>query len=124
QEIQTPWKIILALFIIMLLSLIFFFKLKTTIDTTGISARFGGGNIFFRQYKWQEISECYVREYRPLTEYGGWGIRGIGKPEAYTTSGKYGIQIISISGEQFLIGTQKPDEVKVILKNYQQKLNS
>jgi len=57
-------------------------ELNTKIDAKGISARFKPFPFFKRNYSWNEISECYVRQYSTLNEYGGWGIRGLRKAKA------------------------------------------
>jgi hypothetical protein len=63
------------------------------------------------------LSKIYVREYSPLGEYGGWGIRytisGAGK--AYNISGKIGLQLEFTTGKKVLIGTHKGEEIKEIL---------
>ncbi|MHC4338483.1 MAG: hypothetical protein ACYSTG_11155 [Planctomycetota bacterium] len=70
------------------------------------------------------MSECYARTYKPIREYGGWGIRysfrkGIGR--AYNMSGNKGVQLVFKNGKKLLIGSQKPDElaqaINSIMKN-------
>ncbi|MBX2959059.1 MAG: hypothetical protein KF732_03800 [Flavobacteriales bacterium] len=55
----------------------------------------------------------YVRQYSPLTEYGGWGIRlGLfGKGTAYNVSGNKGLQLEFTNNKKLLIGTNKPNEL-------------
>jgi hypothetical protein len=60
----------------------------------------------------ENVSECYARTYKPIREYGGWGIRhgfrrGIGR--AYNMSGNKGVQLVLKNGKKLLIGSQKPD---------------
>ena len=51
-----------------------------------------------------------VREYRPIREYGGWGVRFNRSGRAYTVSGNLGVQLELSNGKGLLIGTQDPDE--------------
>ena len=122
QDWSDPWGLLGGTITIALLSLLLLVRLKTRIDNSGISAKFGE-KFFRRKFKWSEIKDCYVRKYSPLTEYGGWGIRGVGRSKAYSTSGNYGIQIVTTTGTRFLIGTQKPEIAKETLKYYRVNLN-
>ncbi|WP_299155470.1 hypothetical protein [uncultured Christiangramia sp.] len=100
--------------------LIFILNLETRINSKGISAGFEPLPFFRRNYNWDEIQECYVRTYAPVSEYGGWGIRGFGRAKAYNVSGNKGIQIITKNNERFLVGTEKPDLAKrAINKNFE-----
>ena len=99
--------------------LIFILNLETRINSKGISASFEPLPFFRRNYNWDEIQECYVRTYAPVSEYGGWGIKGFGRAKAYNVSGNKGIQIITKNNERFLIGTEKPDLARrAINKNF------
>jgi hypothetical protein len=105
----------------LLLSMIFVLKLHTKISSQGIIAKFLPFPFFTRKFNWDEIEEIYVRKYSAITEYGGWGVRGLFPAKAYNISGKYGIQIVTKNGLRFLIGTQKPQEVKNVLNRFQHK---
>jgi len=91
-------------------------RLETQINKEGISLRFFWFHFSFRHYKWVEIKKAYVREYSPVVEYGGWGIRGFYKNRAFNVSGNKGLQLEFLNGRKLLIGTQKPDEISNILK--------
>ncbi|TRO65386.1 hypothetical protein [Christiangramia sabulilitoris] len=123
-EVQwNPWNF-LAFSLMFLIALLFWtLRLKTRIDAYGITARFTPFNSFKRHYNWKEIENCYVREYAPISEYGGWGIRGFGKAIAYNVSGNMGIQIVTTNGEKFLIGTNKPTEAEKVIDHFMQKQN-
>ncbi len=47
--------------------------------------------------------------YRPLIDYGGWGIRYGRKGTAYTVSGNQGIQIVFNTSRKLILGSQMPD---------------
>jgi hypothetical protein len=53
-----------------------------------------------------------VITYRPIIDYGGWGVRFGRKGMAYNVSGNIGLLISRKNGKTILIGTQKPDEMK------------
>jgi TATA-box binding protein (TBP) (component of TFIID and TFIIIB) len=65
-----------------------------------------------------------VREYAPLSEYGGWGLRySVNHGKAYNVSGNQGVQLFFTNGKKLLIGTQKPEEITAILKQINQLKN-
>ncbi|PTX42294.1 hypothetical protein C8P64_2722 [Christiangramia gaetbulicola] len=109
--------------VLLIILLFWVLRLHTKIDAKGISARFEAFSFFRKEFKWSEINECYVRKYSPWTEYGGWGIRVSRKKKAYNVSGNIGIQIITKDKKKFLIGTNKPEEAKKVIRRYQEKLN-
>lgn len=91
------------------LSILFYFlRLETQIDATGIYVRFFPFHKKFILYPRKSIKNAYVRTYKPLREYGGWGLRG----GAYNVSGNKGLQIEFTDGNKFLIGTNKPEEIQ------------
>lgn len=106
------------------MGLILWMQLITRIDHEGILVKFSPFGFSEKFFQWKEIKECYVRKYNPLTEYGGWGIRGIGKKKAYNVSGYFGIQIVTRDNKSFLIGTIKPEEARTVLLNYRNKINN
>ncbi len=62
-----------------------------------------------------EIVSYEVRTYRPIREYGGWGVRyGFGGT-AYNMSGNRGVQLELADGKRVLIGSQRPEELAAAL---------
>ena len=64
----------------------------------------------------RSIERFEIRQYKPLVEFGGWGIKTRGRPlrqrrygKALTAYGKTGLQLHLRNGKKFLIGTQRPD---------------
>lgn len=98
--------------------LFLFLRLDTEIKQDGIYVRFFPFHLTFRKYSWDKIAKSFVKQYNPIMDYGGWGIRlGIfGKGRALNVSGNKGIQIVLTGGTRLLIGTNKPDEAKQALQ--------
>ncbi|MES2087546.1 MAG: DUF6141 family protein [Patescibacteria group bacterium] len=114
---MTDTKIILAsLFCLLPLVLFYSFKLETEIKLDGLYVRFFPLHITFRKYAWPKMTKCFVRQYKPVREYGGWGLRGLGKKRALSVSGDQGLQLEFVSGNTLLIGTAKPAELTEVLK--------
>lgn len=70
----------------------------------------------YRFYKWSDIKTFSVRRYSALREFGGWGIRYGSGGTAYNMYGQYGLQLELNSHQKVLIGTNRQDELQVILK--------
>lgn len=108
---------------------IFFFKLITRIDETGIHYRFFPFHFSKRTIFWTEIKSAHSRKYDAISEFGGWGLKGgllwnKSNGTAYNVSGDIGIQLILINDKKILIGTQKENEVSAVLKTYSSKIKT
>jgi hypothetical protein len=90
-------------------------KLETTIEGDVIKAHFKGLPFAKRNIQRNEIEKMEVVTYEPLFEYGGWGVRYSLRKRGwcYNVSGDKGLLITYKNGKTFLIGTQKPDELKL-----------
>lgn len=100
----------------LLLTVIFcFLRLQTIIKADGIYVRLFPIHFKYRQLPWSSISKCFVRSYKPLAEYGGWGIRYGFTGKAYNISGNKGVQIVFNDNRKLLIGTQKPQEAEAAI---------
>jgi len=110
--VVTSVSIVIPLLVIQLFLLM---KLETKIAETGIYVRYLPFQMKFKFYSWSDLSKCYVRQYNPVGEYGGWGMKGMGKNKALNISGNNGIQLETNDGNKLLIGTNNPDEVTNVL---------
>lgn len=100
---------------------LFVLSLETEISKEGISVRFFPFHLKKKFFSWDEIAKAEVREYSPLLEYGGWGIRRGKSGVAYNVKGNMGLQLVLKSGKKILIGTQKTEELKQILVERENK---
>lgn len=94
--------------------------LQTEISEQGISYQYKPVHRHERTISWQVIDKCYVREYSPLKEFGGWGFRVSLKDggRALNVAGRYGIQLELKDGDKLLIGTRKPEEARRVIEHY------
>jgi hypothetical protein len=113
---------LLLVFGLTLFMIISFFslRLETIIREDGIYVKFFPFHLSFRHYGWDQIQKSYVRKYNPILEYGGWGLRGLGKNRALNVSGNQGLQLNLGEGKSLLIGTNKPEEINEVLQKVQQ----
>jgi hypothetical protein len=89
-------------------ALLVFGALHTEVRPDGLYVRFVP---FTRQHRfdWSEIVSAEARRYRPILEYGGWGIRWSGKGKAYNVHGDRGVQLVLADGRRLLIGSQEAE---------------
>jgi len=103
--------ILLMLFTGSLLLFFFLLKLQTKIDEQGIQMHFSP--LTKKDIKWDQIASTEVIDYGFV---GGWGIRYSSKYSTiYNTKGKMGLLIKLKNGGKFVIGTQRPKELKTFL---------
>lgn len=110
--------IITAISFLLVTLLFLLLRLDTEIKSNGIYYRFYPFQLSYKQISWDRISKSFVRQYSPLTEYGGWGIRIsiFGSGRAFNVSGNKGLQLIYDNNKKLLIGTQRPEEIEKVLK--------
>jgi len=106
-----PLLIFWFIFGIGLPALFFFGRLVTEVRDDGIYIRLFPLHWTFRRIAFTEVKQYEVRTYRPIKEYGGWGIRYGSKGKAYNVSGDRGVQIELLNGDRFLIGSQRAEEL-------------
>ncbi|MDR3226215.1 MAG: hypothetical protein LBT56_00895 [Prevotellaceae bacterium] len=116
----------------------YFVAIQTIINDDGIYVRMLPFQRKYKFFAWDEIEKIYIRKYRALSEYGGWGynrrtfgfnlvqLKFLGKEynkglvskknNSITMSGNKGLQIEFTNGAKLLIGTHKSEELAEILK--------
>ena len=64
-----------------------------------------------RTIPWDQIRSVATRSYRPIRDFGGWGVRWAAQGIVYHARGKRGARLVLASGERVLIGSQRADEL-------------
>lgn len=123
QNFDNPVPVLFFLAAMFPMAFILILRQDTRIDPEGITTNFFPLGFSRKFFPWKKIDEIFVRKYSPIAEYGGWGIRSIGRKKAYNVAGNLGIQIVTTDKNKFLIGTQQPDAARAVLKRYQRKTN-
>lgn len=114
---------IMLLLSFLLLLLIMTVRLKLRINEKGVHVHYFP--FLKRFYQWSQIVSFEVVEYDPLKDFGGWGIRHNWKQKskAFTVSGHHGLSLLMNDGRKVIIGTYKPEKLKVFLKQLAFKHN-
>ncbi|MBC7246268.1 MAG: hypothetical protein H5T73_00610 [Actinobacteria bacterium] len=85
-------------------------RLVVEVRDDGIHYRYHPFHLRFHRIGVEEIEEAEARTYRPVLEYGGWGIRYGRKGKAYNVSGNRGVQLRLRDGRRVLFGSQRAEE--------------
>lgn len=106
-----PWLIALVMVPTLLL-----LTLRLDVEVTPLELRVRFFPLLRKQWTLDQISSCEARTYRPVAEYGGWGIRyGFGHGWAYNVKGNRGVQLVLTDGTKVLIGSQRPEELEAAI---------
>lgn len=102
---------------VLVLALLIFFalaRLVVRVSPEGLDVEFHP--LTHRHIPLTDIASCEARVYRPMREYGGWGIRWGWKGRAYNIRGNRGVQLTLRSGESVLLGSQREDELASVIR--------
>jgi hypothetical protein len=69
-----------------------------------------------REIGYGEMVRCEACTYRPIREYGGWGIRFSRHGTAYHVRGNRGVQLELADGKRLLLGSQRADELAAAIQ--------
>ena len=89
---------------------LFFYYLRLIVEVgnDGIHMRYFP--LHSRTIAFKDMKSYEVRQYRPIFDYGGWGIRWSSrKGTAYNVSGNRGVMLELADGKRILIGSQDPE---------------
>lgn len=88
--------------------------LVTEVDSVGV--RVGFAPFPRRRIPWQQIRDARALTYRPLRDFGGWGLRyGWGRRRAYSVSGNRGVELTLRDGRRVLIGSESPTPLQDVI---------
>lgn len=108
---DTIAVIVAAVFGLGLPVLFYATNLTTEVRSDGLYIRFFPFHLSYRRIPSERLVKYEVRTYRPIKDYGGWGIRYGRSSKAYNVSGNRGVMLELSGGERLLIGSQKPQEL-------------
>jgi hypothetical protein len=87
-------------------------RMTTEVSPTGLRVWFGWIPTYRRVIPIGTIQKIEVVTYRPVADYGGWGIRlGRDGVRVLNARGNQGVRIDLVDGSKFLIGSQLPEEL-------------
>jgi hypothetical protein len=91
---------------------IYLLQMTTEVTPTEIRVWFGWIPLYRRAVSTSGIKHYAVVEYRPILDYGGWGIRaGRDGERVLNARGNRGVRLELADGSKLLIGSQRPEEL-------------
>lgn len=108
----------LAIVLLMLFLIAFFASchLKTMIYPSEIHVRLYPFHLRYRVLKSEDIEQMTIETYKPISEFGGWGLRYGRGGMAYNVSGNIGLRLLFRNQKRLLIGAKNPEELREALK--------
>ena len=99
------------LFHLGIIALFAFCKLITEVRSDGLYIRLVPFHLSFRRIPLDDLESFAALTYRPIREYGGWGIKGGRGGRAYNVSGDRGVRLNYGTGRHIMIGSQRAEEL-------------
>ncbi|MDZ7337918.1 MAG: DUF6141 family protein [candidate division KSB1 bacterium] len=103
--------VVWLLFGLGLVALMWGAKLLTEVRSDGLYVRLVPFHWRWHVVPYDQIVRFQACTYRPIRDYGGWGIRYGSKGKAYNVSGNRGVELELAGGRHLLIGSQQPEAV-------------
>ena len=109
----ASWAYVLILVLFLILFSVLTLRQTTIVVSDAVTVRYGF--LYRVRIPFSEIAHAEAVSYRPVRDYGGWGIRGLGRRRALNTRGNQGVLITRADGSTILVGSQKPRELLAAL---------
>jgi hypothetical protein len=93
--------------------LLYTLKLSVRVDRHSLHVRFFP--LLTRDLPLEDIARWQACTYRPILDYGGWGIRFSWKGTAYNVSGNCGVRLELTNGKRLLLGSQRVEELEAAI---------
>jgi hypothetical protein len=92
-------------------------RMTTVVTPTEVRVWFGWIPSYRRAIPIGTITRVEVVHYRPLADYGGWGIRhGRDGEKVLSARGDRGVRLRLVDGSRLMIGSQRPEELALALE--------
>ena len=89
-------------------------RLITEVHADALHVRFAPMRT--KRIQLDQIAAAEVRTFRPIRDFGGWGVRYTKQLKAYLASGNRGVQLSMLDGRHLFIGSQRPEEFEAALR--------
>ena len=81
------------------------------VQETRLLIHMGSTELVRKIVLYSEVASMEAVTYRPIMEFGGWGIRGFGKKRAWTARGNRALVLGLTGGRQLYVGTDHPQRL-------------
>jgi hypothetical protein len=76
-----------------------------------IFLKLGSGHVFRERVPYERIERLEALRYRPLVEFGGWGVRGTKQRKAWTARGDRAVVLHLVDGRELYVGSDHPQRL-------------
>jgi hypothetical protein len=121
QKWSLEFNLVLLVSLALPLAVAFFLlQMTTEVTATEVRVWFGWVPIYRRAVAITNVKRFEVVQYRPIVDYGGWGVRtGRDGERVLNARGNRGVRIELVDGTRLLIGSQRPEELAETLARAQ-----
>jgi hypothetical protein len=87
-------------------------RMTTEVTPGAVRIWFGWVPTFRRSFDLSSVTRVEVIQYRPMRDYGGWGIRfGRDGERIFNARGNRGVRLYFADGQKMVIGSQNPESL-------------
>lgn len=86
--------------------------LTVLVRESAIVLHLGSVPLVKRVVPFRDIVDLRSVEYRPIAEFGGWGVRGFGRRKAWTARGNRAVALDLTGERQLLVGSDHPQRLE------------
>ena len=90
--------------------------LTVRVEETRVVMHLGSVALLKKTVPFEEIVSLESVSYRPLREFGGWGVRGWGKKKAWTARGDRAVVIGLGEDRRLYVGSDHPERLEEVLR--------
>jgi hypothetical protein len=105
----SAWTWVIPALVLVLLAMLLLLRMTTTVTPRELIVRCG--LLYTARVPLSDIASAAAIAYRPVRDYGGWGIRGSRRRRALNARGDRGVLITRSDGSTLLVGSQRPREL-------------
>jgi len=91
--------------------------LLVTVERDKIRVGLGRLRLLKTSIEFSNIRTLESVTYRPLKEFGGWGLRGRGEKRAWTARGNEAVLIRTRDGRRIYVGSDEPSKLEEHIRN-------
>ena len=92
-------------------------ELRIRVNNDGLHYQFFPLHLRYFIIKIEDIEKIEAMKYKPISEYGGWGIKYGFKGKAYNVSGNLGVKVFLKNGSNIMFGSQNYKSLARSLSN-------
>lgn len=90
----------------------FFGGLTALVQETRLLIYMGSIPLVKKSIPFADIVSTESVRYRPIAEFGGWGIRGMGKKKAWTARGNQAVVLTLPNDRLLYVGSDRPEQLE------------